>query len=391
MGSCLSTTSGDSHEARPPRDPSTGIGTLLCGVDDPESKWRGAVSIEPISITATFVNETQNETLILCWVNGQGRLCHYIPIHAAGSIRDGSVDNTNKHFTQSGHCFVVYSRIEITPQYLSDVPASAFRALYRGFAEVPNETHVIRIKDSGKVDIEIISLQNEKTLIDNTHKVFYKSIESGFECYYDDGVKDSAKDIIRQDLKEVNRLLPAKALDLLQKDTPFYFNSSLLYGYEESPLEGAHATYHPRGSLRWLQEHGLSENHEGSIEIMNTEHYIRDRVCWGPGGLLLHELSHCMHDKHLPGGYNNESLRAMYNEAMNKGLYDKVRSRRPDGTYAELQKGYCCTDPMEFFAETSVAYLFEGASEFNKWYPHSRSQLKTHDEDTFKVLEKVWV
>ena len=391
MGGCLSTSGGDDSTIRSP-DESKDLGaTLLYGAGDPESSWRSAVSLEPVSLTATFVNETRDETLILCWVNGKGRLCHYIPIHAVDSIRDGSVDNTNRHFTQSGHCFVVYSRIESTPEYLTDVPASAFRALYRGHAKEANETHIIRIGDGGKVKIQIIPPSTAKFLIDNTEKVFHKTVESGFECYYDDGVDDDVKDIIRQDLEEVKTLIPSKALGLLQKGTPFYFNSTLLYGDEESPMEGAHATYHPRGSLRWLQEHGLSENHEGSIEIMNTKYYIRDRVCWGTGGLLLHELCHSYHDKHMPGGYDNDSLRDMYNEAMNKALYDKVRSKRRDGTYAEPQRGYCCTDPMEFFAETSVAYLFEGESNFNKWYPHSRSHLKDHDEGTYKVLETVWM
>ena len=230
------------------------------------------------------------------------------------------------------------------------------------------------------------------TLIDNSNKIFKESLESGFRCYFDDGVEVADMDVIRKDLIEVERLLPTNALDLLQRHTCFYVNSSLIYGYREDPIDGLHASYHPRGSARWLQEHGLSESHEGSIEIMNVKNYCQERVCWGAGGLLLHELSHSYHDKHMDNGYDNKSLRVMYDEAMNKALYDQVRYRRRDGTYSELQRGYCCTDPMEFFAETSVAFFHRGQGEgdFNKWFPHSCRQLREHDEATFKALTVAW-
>lgn len=80
-------------------------------------------------------------------------------------------------------------------------------------------------------------------------------------------------------------------------------------------------------------------------------------------------------------------------------------------------KAYACTNCMEFFAELSVAFLWQKDSikeldnydtnekindntdntiinaydiEYNKWYPHNYIQLFDHDIETCKMLSSIW-
>ena len=75
---------------------------------------------------------------------------------------------------------------------------------------------------------------------------------------------------------------------------------------------------------------------------------------------------------------------------MAEGLYSSVTVRGPQGEKGPI-KAYACANCMEFWAELSVAYLCDDSSvEFNKWFPHNRAQLFTHDPHTFTVLQNLW-
>ena len=45
------------------------------------------------------------ETVLFCWVSHDGTLKHFYPI-SDGSIRDGSVSNTHREWTETNHVFV---------------------------------------------------------------------------------------------------------------------------------------------------------------------------------------------------------------------------------------------------------------------------------------------
>ena len=118
---------------------------------------------------------------------------------------------------------------------------------------------------------------------------------------------------------------------------------------------------------------------------------------------------------------------------MSQHLYDEVTAHNPhaltgtDGFIGSAsssssqintmkkRKAYACTNCMEFFAETSVAFLatskllrecaletYESFSdpsgstfkypleEYNKWFPHNSDQLKQHDPYTYNVLSRMW-
>ena len=78
---------------------------------------------------------------------------------------------------------------------------------------------------------------------------------------------------------------------------------------------------------------------------------------------------------------------------MEEKLYDCVEVHNDRG-YFEERRAYACTDPMEYFAELSTAFL-GGADEdehleFNKWFPFNRKQLREHDPRAYKLLKKLW-
>ena len=80
-----------------------------------------------------------------------------------------------------------------------------------------------------------------------------------------------------------------------------------------------------------------------------------------------------------------------YNRAMTKKLYDCVAVHGPQMKRGGV-KAYACMNAMEFWAELSTAYHYhlDDATEYNKWFPHNRTQLLQHDPDSFAVLQRLW-
>lgn len=92
-------------------------------------------------------------------------------------------------------------------------------------------------------------------------------------------------------------------------------------------------------------------------------------------------------------------------------LYDCVPVHGPQGAKGPI-KAYACANCMEFFAELSVAFLYNHDTntalreadrlkaadasspvvipEYNKWFPHNATQLKSHDPATYEILGKMW-
>lgn len=61
------------------------------------------------------------------------------------------------------------------------------------------------------------------------------------------------------------------------------------------------------------------------------------------------------------------------------------------GTGPLRRKHYACANPMEFFAELSVAFFERSAiKEFNKWEPFNRPQLEAMLPDAVELLAELW-
>ena len=132
--------------------------------------------------------------------------------------------------------------------------------------------------------------------------------------------------------------------------------------------------YHPDGG--WLESHGYDPNRAESVEISDPENFLV--VTRTQPWVVMHELAHAYHHQVL--GFDSPELVALYESAVASGDYEETfRLRgRPDRHYA-------LTNPMEYFAEGTEAYLGT-----NDYYPFVRGELMRHDPALAKFLASVW-
>jgi len=200
------------------------------------------------------------------------------------------------------------------------------------------------------------------------------------------------KERISQDLAAAISKLPPQALTKLRKDTPIYINKTQRYGPKCLPVTGRGMCFHPGQS--WLTKNGMSSAKAGCVELYQTDRYCDHVDLWyGKGGIMLHELAHAYHSKFCKGGYGNTEIKRCYQSAMDEGLYDCVEVHEEDRKKGR-RRAYACTDPMEYFAELSAAFLGgvgeDEELEFNKWFPFNRREVKEHDPRAYELLKKMW-
>jgi hypothetical protein len=96
--------------------------------------------------------------------------------------------------------------------------------------------------------------------------------------------------------------------------------------------------------------------------------------------MVLHELAHAYHNQFLDQGFENAEIQAAFEGAMKANRYRSVP--RNNG---KTEEAYAATNSKEYFAEASEAYF--GTNDF---YPFVRTELKKHDPEMFRLLEKLW-
>ena len=212
---------------------------------------------------------------------------------------------------------------------------------------------------------------------------FYTIEHEGFqfkirEEVYETTAAQSAMDLLKKNLTEINQLLPESALKVMKKN-PIWLEKDL--------TDGA-AWYH--NSKDWLASQGYMTEKWHCVELCNYVHY----VSWTKQNqpyMVLHELCHLYHDQALTGGFENLDVKAAYNHAMSAGLYVNTAYRLDKNTLIEHyddyyhQKVYATNNCMEYFSEICEAYWGE-----NDYYPFNYEDLKAYDEQGFALMEKVW-
>lgn len=435
-----------SRPALPPA-PAVTHGTLFAGPERLKlDAWRRLVSVDAPGETAgaeectlTVVNDL-SEPVTLCWVDFDGRLRNFYVVNDR-SIADGSVRNRHDEYTCTGHCFVCFRHAggaeDARPTHLRELRAERVLFVYapsaaqgvhtlhlRAHATPPatekprwgwsrrsapaasQAAHPVAVTATFAAEPR----DEDGDVVDTTQKRYDEVHVAGFRVCYEPGVfaqVDGLAAALEADLQMLQRLLPPAACRLLQRDTPLWVNAQLAYGPAAAPIDATSCCFHPLGGAAWLRRNGLSEAKEGGVEIGSARHYLRCRRLWGVGGVLVHEFSHAFHNKCLPGGYEHGGLQRRYAEAMRDGLYDcvDVHCHEPgeapefddasDSTppvRKDRRKAYACANAMEFFAELSTAFLYalDDRAEFNKWFPHNRSQLRLHDPATYALLHQLW-
>jgi len=255
-----------------------------------------------------------------------------------------------------------------------------------------------QILDDLKVTVRLAQI--DPTPVDVSSKHYDHVTLGGWPCRIEPGCfhhssekecrengKCSLQSRFETDIAAACQSLPPMAREKLQLSTPIWINKSHMWGPRVAPIRGRDACFHP--GAQWLSRNGDNPLKCGGVEFYDANHYLSDCDHWGPGGLILHELSHAWHNIHVANGYDNEQIEECYEMAMKDGLYDCVRVHGPQGPKC---KAYACTDPMEYFAELSVAFLggLDDTLEHNKWFPFNRTQLREHDPRAFDMLCRMW-
>ena len=146
-------------------------------------------------------------------------------------------------------------------------------------------------------------------------------------------------------------------------------------------LEHSHPTlhamqYHP--SVGWLKANGHDPRLQKKVHVPQAKALTSRGQLLKHPAVILHELAHAYHDQFLT--FEHPEIIAAYNKARQKGDYNKVMLYTGQNV-----KHYAMTNHKEYFAEGTEAYFYR-----NDFYPFVRAELKKHDLDLHKVLEKVW-
>lgn len=226
--------------------------------------------------------------------------------------------------------------------------------------------------DSGPVDEEkLVAVQGFYTL---EHEGFKFKIR---EEVYETPAAQSAISHLKEDLSEINKIIPESALKVMKKN-PIWLEKDL--------TDGA-AWYH--NNRDWLAEQSEKDSRYMTakwhcVELCNYVHY----VSWSDQNqpyMVLHELCHLYHDQALAGGFENPDVKAAYNHAKNSGMYKNKPYRLDSKTVYNIDVAYAMNDQMEYFSEICEAYWGE-----NDYYPFNYKDLKEYDTQGFALMEKVW-
>lgn len=188
----------------------------------------------------------------------------------------------------------------------------------------------------------------------------------------DKAATERALELLTVQLQEIVRVVPAAAVVELRK-VPLWFTP-------EYPKVQPRAEYHPGAG--WLRDNKRDPAMEKGIEFTNVR--IFERETKRMPNLALHELAHAYHDRVLAKGFGNADLKAAFEKAKEKGVYERVEQRFGDGRSANV-RAYSMTNPMEYFAECSEAFFST-----NDFFPFTREQLAKHDPDMFTLLKSLW-
>jgi len=181
---------------------------------------------------------------------------------------------------------------------------------------------------------------------------------------------EKALGLLRAQLDEIVRVVPAKAMAELRK-VPLYFNP-------EHPNARPRAEYHPDAG--WLRDNGRDMVMVECVEFSNVR--IFEAEMRRMPNFALHELAHAYHDRVL--GFENAEIEAAYQHAKAAGKYDSVQRQDSEGR-KRMDKAYAMTNAKEYFAECSEAFFSR-----NDFYPFTHEELKQHDPEMFALLVKLW-
>jgi hypothetical protein len=182
-----------------------------------------------------------------------------------------------------------------------------------------------------------------------------------------------ALELLRAQLQEIVRVVPASAVEKLREVT--------LWFSPEYPGVKPKAEYHPGAG--WLRDHGRDPAMVKGIEFTDVRNFEAETRRMP--NFTLHELAHAWHDRVLARGFDNAEIKAAYERAKAGKTYDKVERWFGNGRSNTFERAYAMTNPQEYFAETTEA-LFSR----NDFFPFNSAELKQHDPEMEQLLARLW-
>ena len=178
-------------------------------------------------------------------------------------------------------------------------------------------------------------------------------------------LREKTLKLLSDHLYRITRVVPAGPLEKLRK---------IAIWVELAHPRHPCMCYHE--SPEWLRQHDMNPEKAGCVEIANCDNFLKwtHEQPW----MVLHELAHGYHHRVI--GEENAEIKACYKHAVEAGLYDSVLHVR-----GRKERAYALGNHKEYFAELSEAFF--GANDF---YPFVRGELKEHDPEAYKMLEKLW-
>jgi len=174
---------------------------------------------------------------------------------------------------------------------------------------------------------------------------------------------------LKWELYQIHLAAPALAVTTMQKNSAFWIE------YQEK----VDLSYHPERS--WLIRRGYTIPRDPqSFVSLSVKTHLGDS--YRHPFVVFHELSHG-YDYYFIGkgrGYGNAESQANYERMMKEGKYEKVK--KWDG---RISSHYGRTNRMEYWAESTEAYFA-----VNDFYPFVRAELREHDPQMARFLERYW-
>ncbi len=171
------------------------------------------------------------------------------------------------------------------------------------------------------------------------------------------------------ELYQIKLAVPALAVSDMQKHTAIWIE------YQEK----VDLSYHPERA--WLLERGYPIPRDfPSFMSLSVKTHVGDS--YRHPFVVFHELAHG-YDYHFIGkgrDYGNAESQAHYERMMKAGRYEKVMiwDGRTGSHYARSNR-------MEYWAESSEAYFA-----VNDIYPFVRAELRDHDPQMARFVERYW-
>jgi hypothetical protein len=181
-------------------------------------------------------------------------------------------------------------------------------------------------------------------------------------------------DVLEKELNDLKRILVPRIVAVLQ-EVPIWAE----WDESDKVSPGAVARYYG-GSAEGFAKIGGDPRKANCVEVLTLRRLGEIRH---PGTalqqiIILHEMAHVVHHRLL--GWGNPELEAVFQQAVDRRLYDEVNDR-----FGRRGKAYARTNDAEYFAEISCAFL-----DSCNYYPFNQEQLRSHDPTGYKLVERVW-